>query len=98
MERLLTVSQVAERAGVSGGLVRAWVRGGELPHYRLGKRGKRGRIAIDTVDLELFLRSRRVEIVPPSAVRVKPPRRGGEDDFSHYYERVMAEVAKKQRR
>ena len=69
MDRLLNVSQVAERAGVSGGLVRAWVRGGELAHYRLGKKGRRGRIAIDPADLERFLQSRRVEITPPQAGR-----------------------------
>ena len=98
MDKLLNVSQVAERAGVSGWLVRAWIRGGELPHYRLGKRGKRGRISIDPADLERFLRSRRVETAPPSPHRAEPPRRKRDEDFPDYYDKVMNEVATKRRR
>jgi excisionase family DNA binding protein len=97
MKRFLSVREAAERAGVSGGLVRAWVTGGELAHYRLGKKGsKKGKIAIAPEDLEAFLRARRVE--PAAATPPSAPKAGKGDDFASYYERVMSEVARKRRR
>jgi excisionase family DNA binding protein len=58
----LTPEQAAERAGVSRNLVYRWCEERRLPHYRLGGRGRRGRILIDEGDLEAFLE--RCKITP----------------------------------
>lgn len=92
---MLTVREAAGRTGVSDGLVRAWVKAGELPHYRLGAKGRRGKIAIATDDLDAFLAARRVEAAPPRPER-KP--RKNDDDFSAYYQKVMAEVERRRQR
>ena len=52
---MLSVKQVAARAGVSGSLVYAWCRDGGLRHSRFGRRGKRGCIRIAAADLDAFL-------------------------------------------
>ncbi len=97
--KLLSVAEVAQRAGVSQGLVRAWVHSGDLAHYRLGARGKRGKIAVAEADLEAFLQARRVSVTPPSPPAPAASRgRRGDDDFSAYYQRIMDEVARKCRR
>lgn len=58
---LLTVKQAAERALVSESLVYQWVSERRLAHYRLGGKGKRGKIGIDPRDLDAFLATLRVE-------------------------------------
>ena len=60
MERL-TVKEAALRAGVSESLIYQVCEERRLPHYRLGGKGKRGRVLIDPVDLETFMQSHRVE-------------------------------------
>jgi excisionase family DNA binding protein len=74
-DKLLTVSEVAERVGVSETLVRSWVTTGEIAHHRLGRR-KRGAIRIGEADLEAFVRRRRhgerEETRPAPLVTVKP--------------------------
>ncbi len=57
---MLTVKQAAERACVSEGLIRGWVAAGQLPHFRLGAKGKRGKIIIDETDLDGVLASFKV--------------------------------------
>jgi excisionase family DNA binding protein len=57
----LTVRQAAERAGVSSALVYQWCHEHRLPHYRVGGRGRRGKILIDPADLDAFLASLKVE-------------------------------------
>ena len=52
---MLTVKDVAERAGVSGGLVYDWIASGMLSHYRMGRSGRRGGIRVAAADLEAFL-------------------------------------------
>ena len=54
---MLSVKQVAEKAGVSLALVYGWISSGLLTHYRLGAKGRRGAIRIAESDLESFLRS-----------------------------------------
>lgn len=57
---MLSVRQAAERIGVSAALVYGWVGAGLLAHYRLGGRGKRGKILVDEADVAAFLVTRRV--------------------------------------
>jgi len=52
---MLTVKQVAERLGVSESLVRSWIRDRALPHYRVGAKGRRGKIVVAQEDLDQFL-------------------------------------------
>jgi excisionase family DNA binding protein len=59
--RKLSVADAASVAGVSRNLVYAWCAERRLPHYRLGGRGRRGRILIDAADLEVFLQTLKVQ-------------------------------------
>jgi excisionase family DNA binding protein len=69
---MLTVKEVAERMGVCGPTVRAWIAGG-LPHYRLGVNGKGRKMMVKLEDLEAWVESCRVEGgSPPSATKAKP--------------------------
>jgi excisionase family DNA binding protein len=56
----MTIKQAAVTAGVSESLVRAWLKEG-LPHYRFGRRGKRGKCLIDEADLRAFMDECRIE-------------------------------------
>ena len=58
---MLTVKQVAARLRVSDSLVYSWCEDHVLPHYRMGGKGKRGKILIDEAELDVFLQSRKVE-------------------------------------
>jgi excisionase family DNA binding protein len=58
---MLTVKQAAERANVSTALVYQWCEERRLPHYRLGGKGKRGKLLINPADLDAFMQSLRVE-------------------------------------
>ena len=44
---MLTVKQVAERLRISASLVYSWCEDHLLPHYRMGGKGKRGKILIE---------------------------------------------------
>jgi excisionase family DNA binding protein len=50
----LTVKQAAERGGVSVQLVYKLCSEHSLPHYRVGGRGRRGKILIEEADLAAF--------------------------------------------
>lgn len=63
MTTLLTIKEAADRARVSESLVRGWVRDGSLAHFRLGAKGRRGKIAIAAEDLDGLLASFRVVVV-----------------------------------
>jgi excisionase family DNA binding protein len=63
VDKLLTVADAAERAGVSISLVYQWVDERRLAHFRVGGRGKRGKILISPRDLDGFMDSLKVE--PP---------------------------------
>ena len=61
---MLTPKQVAQRIGVSDSLVYEWCAQGLLPHYRMGRKGKRGKVMIEEADLSAFLASCRQEAKP----------------------------------
>jgi excisionase family DNA binding protein len=64
MGKLLSVIEAAERIGVSESLVYQWVEERRIPHYRLGGKGKRGKVMIEEADLSAFLASCRHEAKP----------------------------------
>ncbi len=57
----LTVKEAAEHAGVSISLIYQLCEERRLPHYRLGGKGKRGKIMIDPRDLDNLLEDLRVD-------------------------------------
>jgi excisionase family DNA binding protein len=57
----LTPREAARRAGCSLSLIYQLCDERRLPHYRLGGRGRRGRILIEESDLDAFLAGCRVE-------------------------------------
>jgi|HubBroStandDraft_4_1064222.scaffolds.fasta_scaffold1042919_2 excisionase family DNA binding protein len=69
---MLTVKAIAERLGISESIVYGWIADG-LPHYRLGRAGRRGHIRIREADLESFLATMRRE--GRATVQAPPPRR-----------------------
>ena len=50
----MTVKQAAEKLEVSPSMVYALIDEGRLPHERIGRRGKRGKIIIRDEHLEAF--------------------------------------------
>jgi excisionase family DNA binding protein len=80
---MLSVCQAATRAGVSTGLVYAWVGSGELAHYRLGTKRHRGKIAISETDLDAFVQSLRVEAKGPESVPAPGPKKRPADQLLH---------------
>jgi len=58
---MLSVRQAALKIGVSESLIYSWIEARQLPHYRIGAKGKRGKILIAEADLEAFIESLRVE-------------------------------------
>lgn len=58
---MLTPSQAADRLGVSDSLIYEWCAEGVLPHYRFGRKGRRGRILIDETEFEAFVAGCRQE-------------------------------------
>jgi predicted site-specific integrase-resolvase len=68
----MTIKEVAAHADVCEAIVRAWVKSGLLPHYRLGAPGRRGKITVKVEDLNAFLASQRVEKAAPAPKVTKP--------------------------
>ena len=64
---MLTVKQVAAQLRISDSLVYSWCEDQLLPHYRMGGKGKRGKILIEEAALDAFLQSRKVEGKPVDA-------------------------------
>lgn len=64
---MFTVKQVAEKLRVSPSLIYSWCEEKILPHYRMGGKGKRGKILIEEAVLNTFLQSCRVERKPVDA-------------------------------
>jgi excisionase family DNA binding protein len=58
----VTVKEFSERAEISLSLAYALVEEGRVPHRRIGRRGRRGKISIREEDLERFLESVKVEV------------------------------------
>jgi excisionase family DNA binding protein len=72
----LTVRQAAQRAGVSTKLIYQWTTGEKrLPHFRLGGKGRRGKVVIESEDLDAFLAAQKVEggTEPPPAPKPATP-------------------------
>ena len=59
--KFLTPAEAAEAAGVSVSLLYQLCDERRLAHYRVGGKGKRGKILIDPRDLERFLDEHRVD-------------------------------------
>jgi excisionase family DNA binding protein len=57
MEKGLSVRESAQRSGICHWTMRAWLRQGRLPYYRLGRR-----VVIDEKDLLEFLGAHRVSV------------------------------------
>jgi excisionase family DNA binding protein len=64
---MLTVKQVSEKLRISASLVYSWCEDRLLPHYRMGGKGKRGKILIEEAALDAFLQSCKVEGKPIDA-------------------------------
>jgi excisionase family DNA binding protein len=60
-ENLISVKAAAKKIGVSQALVYQLCAEGTLPHYRVGGKGKRGKIVIDPNELESYFQARRIE-------------------------------------
>jgi excisionase family DNA binding protein len=60
----LTPRQAAERAKVSPSLIYQWIKERRLACYRMGAMGKRGRILIDSADLDKLIHECRQERHP----------------------------------
>ncbi len=58
---MLTVKQVADRLRVSASLVYSWCEDHLLPHYRMGGKGRRGKILVEEAALEAFLQEHKVD-------------------------------------
>ena len=56
----MTVAEAAKHARVCESIIRQWVSSGLLPHYRLGAKGRRGKIMIEVDDLVETLASFKV--------------------------------------
>lgn len=57
----VTIKQAAGRTGMSTSLLYQICAERRLPHFRLGREGKRGKILIEETDLDAFLAAARVE-------------------------------------
>jgi excisionase family DNA binding protein len=63
-EKLLTVAEAAEVAGVSPSMVYGWCAEQLLPHFRFGTKGRRGKILISPAEFNQFMQSCRVDVHP----------------------------------
>ncbi len=62
--KLLSPAEAAEQAGVSQSLIYQLCDERRLVHYRVGRKGKRGKILIDPRDLDEFMASCKVTDPP----------------------------------
>ncbi|MCI0457182.1 MAG: helix-turn-helix domain-containing protein [Gemmataceae bacterium] len=60
-KKRLTPKEAGEYAGVSPALIYQLCEERRLAHYRVGGKGKRGKILIDPEDLDRFFEQHRVE-------------------------------------
>ncbi len=66
MTTFFSVKDVSARTGASEAIVRGWIRDRLLAHFRLGAKGRRGKIAIAAEDLDGLLASFRVVAARPN--------------------------------
>lgn len=71
----LTIRQASERTGVSTSLLYQMCAERRLPHFRLGRDGRRGKLLVEEGDLEAFLAAARVEARAGDDTAVAPPLR-----------------------
>ncbi len=57
----LTTKQAATRTGLSQSLLYQLCKERRLPHFRIGGRGRRGRLLIDEADLLAFMNAHRID-------------------------------------
>jgi excisionase family DNA binding protein len=70
---MISVKQAAVQTGLSPQLIYLWCEERRLPHYRLGGRGRRGRILINPADLDAFVET----------LKVTPRLPGDDGQFRH---------------
>jgi len=63
-QKKITVKEAAKTIGVSASLIYSWCHERRLKHFRVGSKGRRGKILIDPGDLEAFMRQCLVEEHP----------------------------------
>lgn len=59
MDKLLTVSEIAETLGVAARTIRDWAQAQKIGYYKVGKE-----LRFTKKDLDIFMASRRVEARP----------------------------------
>ena len=69
---MLTVREAAAHADVGETMIRQWVKDGTLPHFRVGAKGKRGKILIAAGDLDAVMAGFKVE--RPGPVKAPAPK------------------------
>ncbi len=72
----LSAKQAAKVAGVSLSMIYQWTTiEKRLPHFRMGGKGKRGKLVIESDDLDVFLATLKVEggDSPPPSPKPKQP-------------------------
>jgi len=74
---VLTVKQAAVRSGLSPSLIYALCAERRLPHLRMGKKGRRGRVLIEESGLAAFMESCRVDADDAQAVKPPAPQMAG---------------------
>lgn len=71
MSQMLSVKAAAARSGLSPSLLYQLCREKRLRHYRVGGRGRRGRLLLDEADLKAFLSDQLVTPVAPVEAGLK---------------------------
>jgi excisionase family DNA binding protein len=74
VDKRLWVAGAAEYLGVCKGTVYALVAAKALPHFRVGRPGRRGRIVILESDCAAYLQAHRVGADESPAAAPRPPR------------------------
>ena len=69
---MLTPRQAALRWGISVSLVYGWVESRALPHYRVGEKGRRGKILLAEADLVAFMEGLKVPAAARQTRQVPP--------------------------
>ena len=69
-DKKYTIAEAAKIAGVSASLLYQLCNDREIPHWRIGGKGRRGKILLSLADLESFMASCRVRAGPKES---EPP-------------------------
>ncbi len=69
---MLTVREAAAHADVSETMIRQWIREGTLPHFRVGAKGKRGKILIAVAELDAVMAG--FKVGRPEPVKAPAPK------------------------